>query len=60
MILPRFPFVFDDLLCFRLIQWNPPPRAGHELGSAGRLLGVEQLLPRALRGARRPPLQGGA
>jgi hypothetical protein len=19
----RFPFVFDDHLCFRLIQWNP-------------------------------------
>jgi hypothetical protein len=28
---------------------EPGPRAGHESGSAGRLLGVEQLLPRALR-----------
>jgi hypothetical protein len=35
------------------------PCAGHESGPAGRLLGVEQLLPRALRGARLPPLQGG-
>jgi hypothetical protein len=26
----------------------------------GRLLGVRRPLPRALRGARRPPLQGGA
>jgi hypothetical protein len=25
MILPRFPSVPDDLLCFRLIQWNPAP-----------------------------------
>jgi hypothetical protein len=25
MIPPRFPSVFDDLLCFRLIQWNPAP-----------------------------------
>jgi hypothetical protein len=23
MTLPRFPSIFDDLLCFRLIQWNP-------------------------------------
>jgi hypothetical protein len=22
---PRFPSVSDDLLCFRLIQWNPAP-----------------------------------
>jgi hypothetical protein len=25
MIPPRFPSVSDDLLCFRLIQWNPAP-----------------------------------
>jgi hypothetical protein len=25
MILPRFFSVYDDLLCFRLIQWNPTP-----------------------------------
>jgi hypothetical protein len=25
MILSRFPSVSDDLLCFRLIQWNPAP-----------------------------------
>jgi hypothetical protein len=25
MILPRFPSVSDDLLCFRPIQWNPVP-----------------------------------
>jgi hypothetical protein len=25
MICLRFPSVFDDLLCFRLIQWNPAP-----------------------------------
>jgi hypothetical protein len=25
MIFPRFPSVPDDLLCFRLIQWNPAP-----------------------------------
>jgi hypothetical protein len=25
MTLLRFPFVFDDLLCFRLIQWYLPP-----------------------------------
>jgi hypothetical protein len=25
MILPRFSSVSDDLLCFRLIQWNPAP-----------------------------------
>jgi hypothetical protein len=25
MILSRFPLVPDDLLCFRLIQWNPAP-----------------------------------
>jgi hypothetical protein len=25
MILPRFSSVFDDLLYFRLIQWNPAP-----------------------------------
>jgi hypothetical protein len=25
MTLLRFPFVFDDLLCFRLIQCYPPP-----------------------------------
>jgi hypothetical protein len=25
MIPPRFPFVSDDLLCSRLIQWNPAP-----------------------------------
>jgi hypothetical protein len=25
MILPRLPSVSDDLLCFRLIQWNPAP-----------------------------------
>jgi hypothetical protein len=25
MILPRFPSISDDLLCFRLIQWNPAP-----------------------------------
>jgi hypothetical protein len=23
MILPRLPSISDDLLCFRLIQWNP-------------------------------------
>jgi hypothetical protein len=39
---------------------EPGPRAGHESSSARRLLGVEQLLPRALRGDRRPPLQGRA
>jgi hypothetical protein len=39
---------------------EPGPRAGHEPGSAGRLLLVEQLFPRALQGARHPPLQGGA
>jgi hypothetical protein len=25
MIPSRFPSVSDDLLCFRLIQWNPAP-----------------------------------
>jgi hypothetical protein len=25
MILPRFPFVSDDLLCSKFIQWNPAP-----------------------------------
>jgi hypothetical protein len=25
MIPSRFPFVSDDPLCFRLIQWNPAP-----------------------------------
>jgi hypothetical protein len=25
MILPRFPSASDDLLCSRLIQWNPAP-----------------------------------
>jgi hypothetical protein len=25
MIPPKFPSVSDDLLCFRLIQWNPAP-----------------------------------
>jgi hypothetical protein len=25
VIPPRFPSVFDDPLCFRLIQWNPAP-----------------------------------
>jgi hypothetical protein len=25
MIPPRFPFVSNDLLCFRLVQWNPAP-----------------------------------
>jgi hypothetical protein len=25
MIPPRFPYFSDDLLCFRLIQWNPAP-----------------------------------
>jgi hypothetical protein len=38
---------------------EPVPCAG-QLTSAGRLLGVGTLLPRALQGTRRPPLQGGA
>jgi hypothetical protein len=25
MIPPRFPSISNDLLCFRLIQWNPAP-----------------------------------
>jgi hypothetical protein len=25
MIPPRFPFVSNDLLCFRLVQWNLAP-----------------------------------
>jgi hypothetical protein len=25
MILPRLPSVSNDLLCFRLIHWNPAP-----------------------------------
>jgi hypothetical protein len=32
---------------------EPVPCAGHEPSPAGRLLGVEQLLPGALRGGRR-------
>jgi hypothetical protein len=57
---PDFLFTSDDLLLFQAYPMEPSPCAGHEFGSAGRLFGVEQLLPRALRGARRPPFQGGA